>query len=37
MTQKTIKYFIEEFYLKPLKKILPQTKQTFIILMTFRV
>ena len=35
MTQKNIEIFINEIYSKPPKNIIPQTKQTFIISMTF--
>ena len=37
MTQKNIKIFINEIYSKPPKKIMLQTKQMFITLMTFGV
>ena len=35
MTQKNIKIFINEIYSKPPKSIMQQTKQMFILLMTF--
>ena len=35
MTQKNIKIFINEISSKPTKNFIPQTKQIFIILMTF--
>ena len=35
MSQKNIKIFVSETYSKGPKSIIPQTKQTFIILMTY--
>ena len=37
MTERTIELFVEEFFRNHLKRNIPKTKQTFIILMTFGV